>query len=258
VVNALKFTQAVSITISASPARGADGEDSLQFSVADTGIGIAPEKQALIFEPFRQADNSTARRYGGTGLGLTICARLVRAMGGRIWVESWAGSGSTFHVVLPCHPAQAELPPPLAASPSDAQQATGATRILLAEDNPVNQTIARKMLEKVGWQVEVVPNGIVAVETALSDRFDVVLMDVQMPEMDGLEATSLIRSQENPDEPRLPIVAMTAHAMSGDAERCLAAGMDAYLSKPLDARSLVETVSSLARLAAVLPDPPAD
>jgi signal transduction histidine kinase/ligand-binding sensor domain-containing protein/CheY-like chemotaxis protein len=256
VVNALKFTQAGSITLSVSLAGGVEGNGNLRFCVADTGIGIPPDKQAVIFEPFRQADNSTARRYGGTGLGLTICARLVRAMEGRIWVESTEGGGSSFYFELPCRRLPAELPPAEAPAPTEARHPTAPARILLAEDNPVNQTIARRMLEKAGWSVEVVANGKQAVETALSQRFDVVLMDVQMPEMDGLEATALIRSREAKDRPRLPIVAMTAHAMSGDAERCLAAGMDAYLSKPIDADALVATVASLAHLAAAVPNPP--
>jgi CheY-like chemotaxis protein len=216
----------------------------LHFVVADTGVGIAPEKQKLIFDAFSQADGSTARKFGGTGLGLTISSRLVELMGGKIWVESALGHGSSFHFTASLREAQ-----PTGGKVGVAAQhfRTGhdqtalkrvkKLRVLLAEDNAVNQKIASRFLEKEGHHVTLASDGRQALAALDRENFDVVLMDVQMPEMDGFEATAAIRARERDTGKRLPIIAMTAHAMKGDRERCLAAGMDSYIAKPITAQS---------------------
>lgn len=246
--NAIKFTEVGEIVLRAQP--GPDqvdaGSCSIHFSVQDSGIGIPADKQEIIFGAFTQADESTTRRYGGTGLGLAISASLVRAMGGRIWVESEPGMGSTFHftVVLGVPVGLAEVPPPAAAAaeaetdPPVAPAARRSLRVLLAEDNEVNQRIALAMLRRLGHRPMVVSNGREAVERTEQERFDVVLMDVQMPEMSGLEAAAAIRMRERYTGERVPIVALTAHAMDGDREKCLEAGMTDYITKPLTIESL--------------------
>jgi PAS domain S-box-containing protein len=225
----------------------------LRFAVSDTGIGIAPEKQRLIFEAFAQADGSTTRCYGGTGLGLTISARLVEMMGGRMRVESEVGRGSTFsftvNFALPAD-APEQLSHTLLAMPerasTDAPPALRPLCILLAEDNPVNQKLAVRLLEKQGHRVVVATTGHETVVAAAAEPFDLVLMDVQMPEMDGFEATAAIRQQERQTGRHLPIIAMTAHAMQGDRDRCLASGMDGYISKPIRAGELFEAINACA------------
>lgn len=230
----------------------------------DTGIGIPTEQQALIFEAFTQVDGSTARRFGGTGLGLTICRQLVTAMGGRIWVESVPGQGSTFHFTANFGIAKDAGPPPVVEGAQllgmqalvvdekpalvtrhSLREEKRNLRILLAEDNAVNQKLASRLLEKQGHNVVIAANGRQALAQLETEGFDLVLMDVQMPEMDGFEATTTIRKMEETTGTHLPIVAMTAHAMQGDKERCLAAGMDGYLSKPLNLKELLVVVQSV-------------
>jgi PAS domain S-box-containing protein len=248
----------------------------LHLSVQDHGIGIPLDKQAHIFEPFTQADQSTTRRNGGTGLGLAIAASIVRAMNGRIWVESEVGRGSTFHFTVkltvsrldvgPTGPGAPDAEPyastPAIAAPAAPQPAVRpardaeppvplapplvALRVLLAEDNQVNQRIALAMLKRLGHRAVMVPNGQAAVEQSERERFDVVLMDVQMPEMSGLDAATAIRRRERYTGESLPIIALTAHAMEGDKERCLAAGMSAYLSKPLTLEALRTALDAVA------------
>jgi hypothetical protein len=225
--------------------------------VHDTGIGIPPEKQQAIFAPFTQADASTTRKHGGTGLGLTICARLVTAMGGRIWVESAAGRGTRFHFTVRLEPAQCSSAAGSISkdlrgwseeqrqkSISAAAPGSGAPRrrlrVLLAEDNTVNQRLAARLLEKRGDYVAVAGNGRAAVAALEKEQYDVVLMDVQMPEMDGFEATAAIREKERKTGGHQVVIALTAHAVKGDDERCLAAGMDAYLVKPIRPQELYE------------------
>ena len=381
--NAVKFTEEGEVVLEAGLRRGEDQKVGLHFSVRDTGIGIPAEQKERIFSAFSQVDSSTSRRFGGTGLGLAISSRLVGMMGGRIWVESREGDGSTFHFTsvfaeagdggappaspaslhgLPVLavddnatnrriidemlnnwnmrptvvedgpaalaalgqageeapyrlalldgmmpgmdgfellerlrrlPAGADLPvimlssagwddegragrlgiarylikpvkqsdlldaiaavlgsgsgdPPAAAAGAAETPRVDARRILLAEDGLVNQRVAVDLLERRGHSVAVAQNGREAVEALQEERFDLVLMDIQMPEMDGLEATAAIRALEGGDGPRLPIFAMTAHAMKGDRERCLEAGMDGYLSKPVRADELYEAVESVA------------
>jgi CheY-like chemotaxis protein len=237
----LKFTHVGAVTVTVERASDWAGGIELRFSVSDTGIGISPEQRDGIFEAFRQADNSITRRYGGTGLGLAISARLVRLMGGEIGVESQLGSGSTF--VFTARFARAHsVPPASSALPAAAAILSAAhpQRILVAEDNPINQTVIARTLEKAGHQVALAQNGRQALEIWAASRFDVIFMDVQMPEMDGLQATQEIRRREQDTSKRTCIMAMTANAMSGDRERCLAAGMDGYFTKPMRAQEVLD------------------
>jgi PAS domain S-box-containing protein len=236
--NAIKFTDRGGVEVEVAPgvAAGAAGLVELHFGVRDTGIGIAAEDQKAIFHAFEQVDSSTARRFGGTGLGLAISAKLVDRMGGRIWVESTPGGGSVFHftvlVEVDREARSGDVPassPPVGSRRLEARP----LHVLLAEDNQVNQILVVRLLEKRGHSVVAVATGREALAALEHDVFDVVLMDVQMPEMDGLEATARIRACESASGTRVPIIAMTAHAMKGDEERCLAAGMDAYVAKPI-------------------------
>jgi signal transduction histidine kinase/CheY-like chemotaxis protein len=230
--NAVKFTERGSVTVAVTRS----GEE-LVCAVADTGIGVPVDKQKLIFEPFRQADASASRRYAGTGLGLTISAQLLQLMGGRISVSSEPGKGSLFTVVVPLRLASG--PGAVALEPTpEAGRPTRSLRILVADDNVVNQKIFRAMIAADGHEVVLVGDGAAAARTAMEQKFDAVLMDVQMPGLDGFEATGRIREQERAPDHHLWIVALTAHAMGGDRERCLAAGMDDYLTKPITRESL--------------------
>jgi two-component system, sensor histidine kinase len=247
--NALKFTEvgAVGLEVSAEPSTS--GDVLLKFEVKDTGIGIPPEKQESIFQAFTQGDGSVARRFGGTGLGLTISSRLVSLMGGRIRVESAPGIGSCFHFTARFGVAEELAAPSLAPSPVEMdlpERPCGPLRILLAEDNPVNQLLATKLLEKHGHVVWLASNGKEAVdEMAAGSVFDLILMDVQMPEVSGYEATQQIREMERGTPRHIPIIAMTAFAMAEDRERCLAAGMDSYISKPIKIREFMDLVATV-------------
>jgi CheY-like chemotaxis protein len=244
--NAVKFTAAGSIRLRVE--RLPAGDDSaiyLQFSVADTGIGIPKEHQELIFEPFRQADGSTTRRFGGTGLGLSICLHLVRQMNGKIWVESEVGRGSTFYFTALFQPAQGKLEERSRIAPPGQEESARSLSILLVEDNIVNQKLASTLLRKQGHRVVSAWNGREAVELSSVSCFDLILMDVQMPEMDGLDATAAIRNREMGNGTHVPIIAMTAHVMEGDRERCLQAGMDGYLAKPIQMHEFLEVLASV-------------
>jgi signal transduction histidine kinase/CheY-like chemotaxis protein/ligand-binding sensor domain-containing protein len=250
--NAVKFTDRGSIRVRVWQEPSDDeGSLLLHFAVSDTGVGIPATKRELIFEAFRQADGSTTRKYGGTGLGLAICSRLVQLMGGLIWVESEERAGSTFHFTsrfgLASRSTDLSNLAEAVAGPSS--RPPRVLRILLAEDNLVNQKLALRLLERRGHNITLAVTGREAVSTFMRGQFDLVLMDVQMPDMDGLEATEEIRTYENKTGTRTPIIALTAHALKGDRERCLAAGMDGYINKPIEAarfNSLVEEWASLA------------
>ncbi|HUI55754.1 MAG TPA: ATP-binding protein [Bryobacteraceae bacterium] len=252
--NAIKFTAQgrIAVSVALDPEPHAQPGALLRFTVSDTGIGIPVEKQAVIFEAFRQADNSTTRKYGGTGLGLAISSRLVTLMGGRIWVESQPGQGSTFRFTALLQPCAASVSVPdvsrLARSVADDSDRPPSRKlsVLLAEDNPVNQKLAVRLIEKRGHLVTIAANGREAIALAAKGSFDVALMDIQMPEMDGYEATRRIREAEKGSGRHLPIIAMTACAMAGDREKCLNAGMDGYTDKPIDRTKLIRAVESAA------------
>jgi CheY-like chemotaxis protein len=219
----------------------------LRFAVVDTGIGVAEDARQRLFEPFSQADSSTTRRYGGTGLGLAICKRLVEAMGGTIGAESEPGQGSTFWFTIPLREAAATPAPPPVASGPEPTAPIRPLRVLVAEDNRVNQMVIVRLLEKVGHRVDVAANGHETLSALALASYDLVLMDCQMPEMDGFEATRAIREAERATGTHIPIVALTANALEGDRERCLAVGMDDYLAKPITPRALTAALARVAR-----------
>jgi CheY-like chemotaxis protein len=237
--NAIKFTAIGGLQVEVAGAAQGGERLELKISVTDTGIGIPPEKQAGIFEAFNQADTSTTRQFGGTGLGLTICARLVELMGGRIWVESSPGRGSTFSftVFVRCDVEESKLSLTAGGTPGPSAVATVPCRVLLVEDHPINQMLATTLLQKWGHLVVLARNGREAVDLFPTQQWDLILMDMQMPVMGGLEATRLIRASEA-GRARTPIVAMTANAMDADRRACLEAGMDDHLAKPFNSAAL--------------------
>ena len=239
--NAIKFTEHGEIGLDVSQQSRSQEDVVLHFTVSDTGIGIPVEKQSLVFEMFEQVDSSLARRHGGTGLGLAIASRLVDLMDGRIWLESEVGRGSRFHFTARLGLASPDSVPQPPAEPARLH----GMRILVVEDSLVNQKLAVALLEGAGHVVTVTNNGRDAVAHVESHQFDLVLMDVQMPEMDGLEATARIRQREKRTGVHLPIIAMTAHALVEDRERCLAAGMDGYIAKPIRPAELFRAVDTL-------------
>jgi PAS domain S-box-containing protein len=244
--NAIKFTAVGDVTVEAACQRQNDRAYEIHISVRDTGIGIPPNKQRGVFEAFTQADTSTTRQFGGTGLGLTICARLVTLMGGRIWLESEPGQGSTFHFTVMAQEvslaALAQATQPIASASRAAQDLARAVHVLLVEDHPVNQMLAGTLLKKWGYEVEVANNGQEAVDMFARQSWDVILMDMLMPVMGGLEATRLIRATEAAGQ-HTPIIAMTANAMEVDRQACLDAGMDAHVAKPFHAANLQNTIA---------------
>jgi len=241
--NSLKFTKTGGVSVHVQ-AQSIDSERLLaRFSVRDTGIGIPLEKQAAIFEAFTQAERSTARKYGGTGLGLSISARLAELMGSRIELESEPGKGSTFSFTIALGIGGSASGEAAASHPAPIIIPEG-LRILVAEDNPINQTLAVRMLEKYKHRVTLARDGVEALQILERQTFDLVLMDVQMPEMDGLAATAAIRAKEHPGGTHLPIVAMTACALKGDEARFLKAGMDGYVSKPIHLPELFRAIEA--------------
>ena len=242
--NAIKFTEQGGVVVRAELLRREAERAWVRLSVEDTGIGIPPERLHAIFEAFTQADSSTTRRYGGTGLGLTICKRLAELMGGHIDVRSEVGKGSTFWVDLPLPVAHAAAKPAhdntMSAEPLPIP---AGLRILLVEDNEVNRKVAVRMLQKLGCEVDIATDGRQAIDKTAQHRYDIVFMDVYMPEMDGYEATRLIRQWEAATGSHQVIIAMTANAMEGDRELCLQAGMDDYLAKPFREAELRQTIA---------------
>ncbi|MBF0455351.1 MAG: transporter substrate-binding domain-containing protein [Magnetococcales bacterium] len=238
--NAVKFTDQGSLLIRIELVAQTSERAVLQFSVQDTGIGMSHKEQEKLFHSFSQGDASTTRKYGGTGLGLSICHRLTEMMGGDIWVESESGVGSTFIFtgVFGLHQQAEEQEEKSQPLEVDSLQEV---RVLLVEDNEINQQVARELLEMVGVVVTIARNGLEAVDAVSRDSFDAVLMDIQMPVMDGFKATRTIR--EAPKHQNLPIIAMTANAMAGDRERCLEAGMNDHITKPVVPEELYATLS---------------
>ena len=245
--NAIKFTSQGSVTLTVALKERVGSETLIQFSVRDTGIGIPAQKIDRLFHTFMQADSSITRRFGGTGLGLAISRRLAELLGGEIWVESSEGHGSTFHFTIRAKAIALE-------KGSDERSRSGggllacATRplkILLVEDVYVNQVMMKMLLKKIGHQVTLAESGKIATELFFREKWDLVLMDLQMPEMDGLEATRYIRSKEG-TATRTPIIALTANAMADDSAKCFAAGMDAYLTKPINTDQFLSTIKKLA------------
>ena len=247
--NALKFTERGEVSLHVSVDHTEDGRSWLRFAVQDTGIGLSPATRERLFQPFVQADSSMARKHGGSGLGLAICRRLIQLMGGTITVASVEGAGSTFTCMIPFTSSTGALPashPARAHATSLPVPVNQVARILVVEDNLVNQRITCVQLEKLGYRVEVAGNGQAAVQLLAASQdntaWELVLMDCQMPEMDGFEATAIIRAGEQQTGRHLPIVALTANALPGDRERCIQAGMDDYLTKPIKFDELRTTV----------------
>jgi signal transduction histidine kinase/CheY-like chemotaxis protein len=270
--NAVKFTSNGEIIIHVSLERDAERDATIRFSVSDTGIGIPADHWKHLFTPFTQLDSSITRKFGGTGLGLAISKQLAELMGGNIGVESVEGKGSTFWFTA-VFEKQPTMPKPSLEMPLEvnnmkeaktgpiawlgersaksavfdfdmAKPAAGRFRILLAEDNPTNQKVAQAILRKMGCQADVVANGQEAVNALRAIPYDLVLMDCQMPEMDGFEATRHIRSDNSRVlNPAIPIIALTAYTMQGDRERCLQSGMDDFIAKPVQPRELAEKIS---------------
>ena len=251
--NAVKFTENGSIRIGASfLPQWRSGQSAVSLEVTDTGIGICQEALVRLFEPFTQAESSTTRKFGGTGLGLAISRQIVTTLGGELTVQERAREGSTFTVTIPTgdisevnlleSPGEAICEDEAGARWTPSTGVLRGVKILLAEDSIDNQELLRTVLGNVGAEVEVVENGRLAVERAETGAFDVVLMDMNMPEMDGYEATRRLRDRGY----ARPILALTANAMSGDCEHCLAAGCNAHLAKPIDRKQLIETVAQYA------------
>jgi CheY-like chemotaxis protein len=236
-----------------------ENEVLVRFSVCDSGIGIPEEKQSAIFQPFYQADDSITRRFGGTGLGLTIASELVGLMGGQLKVQSGRdakGSIFSFEAHFGVGELQTQEIVHLAKAVAHGggerthfvngpSTALRPLRILLAEDNPVNQLVATRLIEKEGHSVTVAASGGQAIAALNRDTFDLVLMDIQMPELDGIQTTRLIRANERQTGMHIPIIAVTAFAMKGDAEKCIEAGMDDYVSKPIKASELFQKIKCL-------------
>jgi PAS domain S-box-containing protein len=245
--NAIKFTHKGGVTIEVEVESETADLLVLHFKVNDTGIGIAGNMHERIFEAFTQAESATTRRYGGTGLGLAICRDLVELMHGRIWVESQPDTGSTFHFTAAFGRTSGISIKPLSPRPDPVVTARTSLKVLVVEDGHVNQVVSSRMLEKRGHLVTLASNGEEAIDFFKSEPFDVILMDVQMPGMNGLEATAAIRELEASTGGHVRIVAMTANAMKGDRELCIAAGMDDYLAKPLRSLELFQAVEPAAR-----------
>jgi two-component system, sensor histidine kinase and response regulator len=252
--NALKFTAEGEVGLKVTVDVFEENAVVLHFIVSDSGVGIASEKLHVIFDSFTQADTSTTRQFGGTGLGLTISRRLVEMMGGRIWVESEPGFGSRFHFTVRLRTmtvAAAALHNAVSPAPMTTRYALRnhgdgrkALDILVADDNRVNQKVAGRLLEKRGHHVVLAGNGHEALAALTQHSFDLVLMDVHMPGMDGFETTIAIREQEKTTGAHQSIVAMTAMVMKGDRERCIDAGMDGYISKPIDLQQLDDVLDA--------------
>jgi CheY-like chemotaxis protein/nitrogen-specific signal transduction histidine kinase len=251
--NAVKFTGQGTVRARIMAGAGSAGKREVTFTVTDTGIGIPADKRDILFNPFSQVDESHTRRFGGTGLGLAISKELVERMGGSITFESTEGIGSTFMFTVPLGEADSwndAVPQPAAATSAQSVSATlpesFKPRILVAEDDEViRQLLVKYLRKRSNFDIELAVDGRQAVEMWERDVYDLILMDVQMPELDGFEATSIIRDKEKPGGRHTIIIAVTGHALKDDEERCFAAGMDAYISKPIHLKSCLELMKSL-------------
>ena len=240
--NALKFTEHGSVRVVAGIKFDKEDWLAVEFAIEDSGIGISKDKIDVIFNPFIQGNADTTRKYGGTGLGLSICKNLIAMQGGELWVESELDKGSTFRFIIPYRRCEAEI-----AGDSEQQAALnfkslGPQRVLVAEDVELNQLLVRHIMESWGFEVTIVDNGKKAVEALKQEDFDLVLMDIQMPEMDGMDATRIIRQLSNASKAAIPIVALTANALKGDSEKYMVAGMNDYLSKPFTEEQLFTVI----------------
>jgi CheY-like chemotaxis protein len=240
--NAIKFTSDGSVKVRTRIIRQTEKSATIRLEVADTGIGLSAQARERLFSPFSQADASTSRRYGGTGLGLSICKKLVELMDGDIDFVSQEGAGSTFWFTVTLPKSQPVFQTTPVQDTITSSESPGG-RVLLVEDDIFNQFVAQKMLEASGFEVKVAADGKQALSALDNDKFDVVLMDCQMPVMDGFEATSRIRQSPHQAYWNIPVIALTANATNADREKCLACGMNDYLSKPIDMTTLVKTVT---------------
>jgi CheY-like chemotaxis protein len=264
--NAIKFTERGDISVCCEMSSQNENEIFLKFKVVDSGVGIPENVLGLIFKEFSQADTSITRTHGGTGLGLSICKKITNLMGGEIWIESEEGKGSTFFFTACFKKSQTPLEPDVSKPDKTEilEWAGSPLKILLVEDNPINQLLAKRILEKQSHHVEIAENGLKAMQALIDNDFDVILMDVQMPVMDGLTTTRLIRRCENSKDieageyqellqklslkinaDHIPIVAMTANAMVEDREKCLEAGMDDFVSKPFKAGEVYRAIAKV-------------
>ncbi|RYF93993.1 MAG: response regulator [Chitinophagaceae bacterium] len=241
--NAIKFTDKGSVVVSAKVHHSTDAFLWLEFAVSDTGIGIPADKHTEIFEPFMQANTAVTRKYGGTGLGLSICRELIQLMGGQLFLESEPGIGSTFRFILPFG-ISVFKPKNNNMSQEINFKSLGKRRILVAEDVELNQYLARHIMESWGFEVDIAVNGREALHKVQQETYDLVLMDIQMPEMDGMESTQHIRALEDRVKSEIPIVALTANALKGDSEKYMAVGMNDYLSKPFDESRLFTVIAN--------------
>src|SRR5205085_1481225 len=255
--NAIKFTESGEVALRIAPAAPTSPSGTVCFTISDTGIGIPSEQLGAVFEHFTQADSSTTRKYGGSGLGLTISKRLVELMGGRIWVESTVGRGSEFSFAVPLAVREGPALRAPVTAVSGPEPALPALRILLVEDSPDNRTIAIAFLQHTPYRIEIAENGAIAYDKFTTGEYDVVLMDRQMPVMDGLTATRNIREWEK-DHQRVPtpIIALTASALMGDKEKCLAAGCTAFLTKPIKQDVLLNAIREHSAASRVPPASP--
>ncbi len=245
--NAIKFTNEGGVTIRVSETQHSENKVGICFEIRDTGIGIAPEQQEHIFQSFAQASASTTRTHGGTGLGLTISRQLIELQDGQLWIESEVGKGSTFYVELEYEIAREDRslePEPEASCASNTRilEELNGINVLLVEDHPINQMLALKVLGDWDFQVDVAENGRIALDMVGSKAYDLILMDISMPEMDGYDATRAIRSGRFCHNPDVPIIAMTASALIGENQKCFRAGMNDYITKPFDPQHLLEKI----------------
>lgn len=244
--NAIKFTEKGRVALVVTACGNTRNPALIRFTVHDSGIGISPEHQAKIFDLFSQADNSSTRQYGGMGLGLTLCHHLARLMGGAVRLENLPTEGATFHVEIPLEPVIEEPMQNQTIMPPPTRSARERRHVLVVEDNPMNRTLAKAMLNKLGHDTSFAENGREALEQLGRGTFDLIVMDCQMPVMDGFETARAIRRREaEAGSGHIPILAVTANAMTGDRERCLESGMDDYLSKPYKLEQLNEKINAL-------------